>query len=96
MAVLTKFTTISVRNPIQTAVIRTPNPVSRKRSAVSSSGFDAMPEPKAALVYEARVFLAQRLRAYYDDIRQIPVPEALSNLLKKIEQKTNQEHRTSS
>jgi hypothetical protein len=46
-------------------------------------------EHKAALNHEVRVFLAQRLRAYYDDIRQIPVPEALFNLIKEIEQKTD-------
>jgi hypothetical protein len=54
------------------------------------------PERKAALDHEVRVFLAQRLRAYYDDIRNTPVPEALSNLLKKIEQKADQNRRTSS
>jgi hypothetical protein len=47
------------------------------------------PERKAALDHEVRVFLAQRLRAYYGDIRNTPVPEALSNLLKEIEQKTD-------
>jgi hypothetical protein len=54
------------------------------------------PERKAALDYEVRMFLAQRLRAYYDDIRQVPVTDALSNLLEEIEQKTDQERRTSS
>jgi hypothetical protein len=47
------------------------------------------PERKAALDHEVRMFLDQRLRAYYDNIRQIPVPEALSNLIKEIEQKTD-------
>jgi hypothetical protein len=47
------------------------------------------PERKAALDHEVRMFLAQRLRAYYDNIRQIPVPEALSNLLREIEQKAD-------
>ena len=54
-----------------------------------------MPERKPALDHEARVFLARRLRAYYDNIRNTPVSEALSNILKEIEQKTDQERRTS-
>jgi hypothetical protein len=53
------------------------------------------PERKAALDREVRVFLGHRLRAYYDHIRQIPVSEALDNLLKQIEPKTDQERHTS-
>ena len=49
------------------------------------------PTEKGTLDYEVRVFLAQRLRDYDDHIRQIPVSEALSNLLKEIEPKTDQE-----
>jgi hypothetical protein len=49
------------------------------------------PEHKAALDHEVLVFLAERLRAYYDNIRSTPVSEALSSLLKEIEQKTDQE-----
>ena len=49
------------------------------------------PTEKGTLDYEVRFFLAQRLRDYFDQIRQIPVSEALSNLLKEIEPKTDQE-----
>ena len=45
------------------------------------------PAEKGMLDYEVRVYLAQRLRDYYDQIRQIPISEALSNLLKEIEPK---------
>jgi hypothetical protein len=54
------------------------------------------PDHKAALDHEVMVFLAQRLRAYYDNIRNAPVSESLSNLLKEIEQKTDQKRQTSS
>ena len=47
------------------------------------------PTEKGTLDYEVRIILAQRLRDYYDQIRQIPVSEALSNLLKEIEPKTD-------
>jgi len=52
------------------------------------------PERQGALDYAVRVFLAQRLLAYYDQLRKIPVSEALSNLLNEIEPKTNQERQT--
>jgi hypothetical protein len=51
-------------------------------------------ERKAALDREVRVFLGQRLRAYYDHIRQIPVSEALSNLLNQIEPNTDHDRHT--
>jgi hypothetical protein len=52
------------------------------------------PERKAALDREVRVFLGHRLRAYYDHIRQIPVSDALANLLEQIEPNTDQERHT--
>lgn len=55
----------------------------------------ASPERKAALDREVRVFLGHRLRAYYEHIRQIPVSDALANLLKQIEPNSDHEHHTS-
>ena len=60
--------------------------VCRLGSTIRATGAtDERPRP---LDYEVRVILAQRLRTYYDHIRQVPVSEALSNLLKEIEPKT--------
>jgi hypothetical protein len=53
------------------------------------------PERKAALDREVRVFLGHRLRAYYDHMRQIPVSDALANLLNQIEPNTDQERHPS-
>jgi len=49
-----------------------------------------VPTEKRTLDYEVRFFLAQRLRDYCHQIKQIPVSETLSNLLKEIEPKTDQ------
>ena len=46
----------------------------------------SLSQPGVAALDEVRVFLAQN---YCDQVRQIPVSEALSNLLKEIEPKTN-------
>lgn len=61
----------------------------------ASSTDKTSPERKAALDREVRVFLGHRLRAYYDHMRQIPVSDALANLLKQIEPNTDHEHHTS-
>jgi hypothetical protein len=44
-------------------------------------------ERRAALDREVRAFLGQRLRAYYDHIRQMTVSDALAELLHEIELK---------
>ena len=54
-----------------------------KQGAVSTN--EITPPERAVLNPEVRALLGQRLRAYYDHVRHIPVSDTLADLLKQVE-----------